>query len=541
MVGSRIGNYEIIAKLGEGGMGTVYLARHTLLGREAAIKVLLPECSNNPEIVERFFNEARAATAIRHPGIVEVYDFGYHDGNQAFIVMEYLRGESLDARIKRAGRLPEDQALAITRQIAGALAAAHSAGIIHRDLKPDNIFLVRDPEVLGGERIRLLDFGIAKLTGSSQSSGSHTRTGALMGTPTYMSPEQCTGAGNVDARTDLYALGCILFRMLCGRPPFGGQGVGAVMAAHIYEQPPMPSSLAPVSPDVEGLILRLLAKPLHERFQRAEDVIEAIGNLASAPPHIRATTQPRVGSGPGIEQVAYAAGTVGERSKSTLGSVFGEVATAAPHSPWLRRTLIAASFALLAGVGIAWAVVRGADFTPRDLAPADVTPAVSPSAATPASVGAGDGASDIDEPAKSASPPAEAAAVQNRAEAAGGEPAMIAVEIQSQPPGALVFRKFDGILVGTTPYRGELQGIQGKLVYTLRLDGHRDEELIIPANEGGTYSVTLQATKGTASRSKTRRGGPGKQDGQRALAPFEKQGTPKQTGPLDPFEKPEGH
>src|SRR5262245_17472971 len=140
MIGTQIGAYVVTGKLGEGGMGAVYTAQHALLGRPAAIKVLLPELSRNQDVVNRFYHEARAATAIRHPGIVEIYDFGYHADGSAYIVMELLEGQSLGARLAAQRRLPFEQALPITRQIAGALAAAHAKGIVHRDLKPDNVF-----------------------------------------------------------------------------------------------------------------------------------------------------------------------------------------------------------------------------------------------------------------------------------------------------------------------------------------------------------------------------------------------------------------
>ena len=206
--------------IGRGGMGAVYAGEHVLLGRSAAIKVLLPELSQKQDVVMRLFNEARAATAIRHPGIIEVYDFGWTPEGAAFIVMEHLEGETLGRRASRA-RLRWQSALAIARQIAGALAAAHGKGIVHRDLKPDNIFLVSDPEVPGGERIKLLDFGIAKLAGESSATVNVTETGSVMGTPTYMAPEQCRGVA-VDHRADLYSLGCIVFELCTGRPPFVG-------------------------------------------------------------------------------------------------------------------------------------------------------------------------------------------------------------------------------------------------------------------------------------------------------------------------------
>ncbi|KAB2895619.1 MAG: serine/threonine protein kinase, partial [Kofleriaceae bacterium] len=283
MEGSVIGQYRVTKKLGEGGMGAVYAGEHSLLGRKAAIKMLLPTLSQNQEIVQRFFNEARAATAIQDPGIVQIFDFGYHavDGS-AYIVMEYLEGEPLDSRLKRLGRLNPFDALRIMRQASSSLAAAHARGIIHRDLKPENIFLVADREVAGGERPKLLDFGIAKLTNDSESKVK-THTAAIMGTPMYMSPEQCRGAGAVDARSDVYALGCVLFHLVCGRTPFDGEGVGEIIASHLREPPPVPSHIVPgLPPELDALILRCLAKQPEQRFQSANELADHIGWLLGA-------------------------------------------------------------------------------------------------------------------------------------------------------------------------------------------------------------------------------------------------------------------
>jgi eukaryotic-like serine/threonine-protein kinase len=276
--GDVVGQYRITELLGQGGMGAVYAVEHTLLGRLAAVKVLLPELSRDQEIVNRFFNEARAAAAIRHPGIIEIYDFGWNHDGAAYIVMERLQGESLAARSARA-RMPWSRTLAITRQIAGVLAAAHAKGIIHRDLKPDNVFLEPDPEVAGGERVKLLDFGIAKLVGDSGHQ-CQTRTGMVFGTPGYMAPEQCRGVA-IDQRADLYALGCVLFDLCTGRPPFEGEGAGDVLAAHIHLPVPAMTSLVPGIPaEIEGLARRLLAKQPQDRVQTAEEVIEAIDAMA---------------------------------------------------------------------------------------------------------------------------------------------------------------------------------------------------------------------------------------------------------------------
>src|SRR3954468_23522124 len=260
-------------------MGAVYLGQHQLLGRRAAIKVLLPELSARPDIVNRFFNEARAVTSISDPGIVQVFDFGYHTDGSAFIVMEYLEGEPLDRRLARLGKLPASEALRLCRQISASLAAAHAQNIIHRDLKPENIYLVHDGEVASGERSKILDFGIAKL--SDENPGKiKTHTGALMGTPIYMSPEQCRGLATLDHRSDIYSLGCLLFHLLTGRPPFEGEGMGDIIAAHIREPAPVPSSRAPeIAPGIDALVLRCLAKSPDERFQTMHELAVAIGQI----------------------------------------------------------------------------------------------------------------------------------------------------------------------------------------------------------------------------------------------------------------------
>jgi serine/threonine-protein kinase len=279
LIGAVIGNYQIVRKLGEGGMGVVYLGQHTLLGRRAAIKVLLPALSARPDIVNRFFNEARAVTTISDPGIVQVFDFGYHTDGSAFIVMEFLEGEALDRRLTRLGKLPVYEALRLCRQIASSLAAAHAQHIIHRDLKPENIFLVHDGEVASGERSKILDFGIAKLS-DDHPGKMKTNTGALMGTPVYMSPEQCRGLAELDHRSDIYALGCVLFHLMTGRPPFEGEGMGDIIAAHIREPAPAPSSFAPeIAPNVDALVLRCLAKAPADRYQTMIELATAIGQI----------------------------------------------------------------------------------------------------------------------------------------------------------------------------------------------------------------------------------------------------------------------
>jgi serine/threonine protein kinase len=286
--GQLIGAYRLVSMLGTGGMGAVWLAEHTLLGRRVAIKFLHAEVSRDPANVERFFAEARAATRIADPGIIVVYDFGWHTDNGAYIVMELLGGESVAARL-RAGRFSVSDAVRVVQQSATAMAVAHGRGIIHRDLKPDNIFLIPDPSVTGGERIKILDFGIAKLVGDEHGTVTRTRTGAIMGTPTYMSPEQCRGVGDIDQRTDIYALGCVLFELLCGRLPFVGSTPGDMIASHLLEAPQPPSALSPAVPDtIDAIVLRCLAKDAKDRYATMTELAGALAAAMGEPGRVSA-------------------------------------------------------------------------------------------------------------------------------------------------------------------------------------------------------------------------------------------------------------
>ena len=279
MIGTLVANYRVTRKLGEGGMGAVYLAEHQFIGRKAAIKVLLPEISGDPGTVERFFNEARSSSLIQHPGIVDIFDFGKLEDGRAYIAMEFLDGTSLASHLDGESCLALASLVAIGRQIASALAAAHAKNIVHRDLKPDNIFLVPDAEVQGGLRVKILDFGIAKLADSNFK----TITGAVMGTPAYMAPEQCENSGEIDHRADIYALGCVLFEMACGRVPFLRRGFGPMMAAHLYDPAPSLRSIErSVDPRLERTVLRALAKKPEARHQTMVELREELGQILDA-------------------------------------------------------------------------------------------------------------------------------------------------------------------------------------------------------------------------------------------------------------------
>ncbi len=329
MIGETLGSYRIIGRVGAGGMGEVYLAEHTRIDRRAAIKVLLPELSSNHDVVERFFAEARATSSIRHHGIVEVLDCAVHtnkDGERAYIVMELLEGESLAARLERDRGFGQDvdRVLAIAAAVADAVAAAHAKGIVHRDLKPDNIFLVGDDSAALGFGVKILDFGIAKLLRDGERSGasSRTRTGSMLGTPAYMSPEQCRGAGQVDHRTDIYSLGCIVFEMLTGRRPFLYEGFGELIAAHLNEQPPSLESLGvQVSPAVEVWLARLLAKARADRFATMAEVSAGAASLRHRTTAVLPSSPGVVAGGTAVISAVGAPTAPGRASGSAGGTV----------------------------------------------------------------------------------------------------------------------------------------------------------------------------------------------------------------------------
>jgi serine/threonine protein kinase len=277
--GESIGPYVVSRRLGAGGMGEVYLARHRHLDRDAAVKVLLPEISMNQNVVSRFFTEARATAQLRHPNIVEIVDCDVLPDGRAYIVMEYLRGESLRQTLDRVGQLAPNwiSIAAIAGLVADALQAAHASGIVHRDLKPDNAYLTSQPNQRVELTVKVLDFGIAKLLSDGGRDGNiATRTGSLIGTPLYMSPEQCRGIPNIDHRTDVYSLGCMLFEMVVGQPPFVADAPGDILLAHMLrEAPPLVTLDGSVPAEISEMVAHMLAKDPGHRPQSMAEVVVA--------------------------------------------------------------------------------------------------------------------------------------------------------------------------------------------------------------------------------------------------------------------------
>ena len=514
MIGETLGSYRVVSKIGEGGMGVVYLAAHTFLERKAAVKVLLPAFSNDEEVVNRFVNEARAATVIHHPGIVQVFDFGKLPDGRAYLVMEFLEGESLDMRLKRLGRVSVIDALRITHHCASALAAAHQAGIVHRDLKPENIFLVPDPQIDGGERAKILDFGIAKLTDDQHRGSVKTRTGSVMGTPTYMAPEQCLGAGEVDHRADIYALACVMFHLLCGRPPFVGQGVGELLVAHVREPAPWARSINPeVPPAVDALLERALAKDPGARFASMAEFAAALGALAgqarsaswSEIPGVPAAASPYVpspgsypgpgpypgtGSYPGINNTGLGSqpGT-GSAPRLVTGSTIGAAAAqnfthgTLPGRGRKRAVIIAVVAATTtAALSILLAVVSGQDDVPPKDQPGDIPvleplqPGGTPGTVTPTGPQTPNVTIEPEPPPPEQPPPVQP----------------IEVEVTSDPAGAKVFAKDSNEELGVTPFTYEAPPTDGQITLRLELQGYKTAEISFRGDRNGMAQLALQ-------------------------------------------------
>jgi serine/threonine-protein kinase len=277
-VGQLFGNYRMVRLLGEGGFGEVYLVENPLIQRRAAVKVLHTALAQDAELVRRFLNEARAASAIRHPNIIDVLDAGGTSDGAPYILMEFLEGVSLQKRLEDRGRLPLRNVLEVARQAGSALAAAHAANIVHRDLKPENLFLVPDTSAPDGERVKVLDFGIAKIKHGSSSGGTvKTKTGIIMGSPAYMSPEQCKDSADVDLRSDVYSFATIVYEMLAGRTPYVAATGTEMLVMHLTETPPpLRELVADVPAHVEAAIARALARARDDRFDSISAFVDAL-------------------------------------------------------------------------------------------------------------------------------------------------------------------------------------------------------------------------------------------------------------------------
>ena len=373
------GKYRIEDRISEGGMGTVYRATHVLMEKQVAIKVLHPSLAADEKIVARFTREAKAASRISHPHALTVTDFGEDDNGIVFLVMEYLRGQTLKQIIRTEGPLALARVVEITRQVAGALDAAHAEGVVHRDLKSDNIML-EEIGAAGGDWAKVLDFGIAKIQEPVGQDPELTAPNLIIGTPQYMSPEQCSQSGEIDKRSDVYSLGVILYEMLVGHVPFTGDSATAIMLKHLQE--PAPSVVAErkdVPPAVGAVVAKALAKQREERQQSAGELAEALAAAAETEVPAGIVSARSTGEHRGVNTDRIVVSTGSHESRTTASDDYDEATVvrpapravahreldelaaynappppAASFSPW--KIMIPAAISLLVIIGVFFAM-----------------------------------------------------------------------------------------------------------------------------------------------------------------------------------------
>ncbi|MBI4510124.1 MAG: protein kinase [Deltaproteobacteria bacterium] len=464
-----MGKYRLERLLGQGGMGSVFLAENKDIGRKVAIKVLHANFATDAGLLARFRQEARAAAAIGHPGIVDVLDMGTLDDGAAFIVMERLEGETLGERLTQVGRLPMGSVQAIVGQVFDALAAAHEKGIIHRDLKPDNIFLVERPVAMA----KLLDFGISKLQGTEDLS--LTRTGAVMGTPLYMSPEQARGAKDISASTDLYSMGAILYHALAGKPPFLGETYNEVLAKVLIEDPPPLSEARSDLPSgLVSLVHSLLSKNPGQRppsTRAAKSALEVACSGSASADGVAATLAAPAGSTP-APALAYKSPAVS--LLETHEPARGAVAMGVPSTDSLPAKRRGAPMAVILGMVVAISLVAFFVLRGRSaLAPP------SRAAETREPTRSGEGSVARVEPPPSPS-------------LAASPPAKIEITLEADPASARW--SLDGEPLGCNPCR-VVRDAQSTHVATATANGHAQGRVEILFDRPRTEHISLLETK----------------------------------------------
>jgi serine/threonine-protein kinase len=456
-------------------MGVVYLAQHPVIGRKVAIKLLHAVLARDQDIVARFFNEARAIHMIAHENIVKILDFGQTTDGQPYFIMEYLTGESLSEAVGRGPMTPAEVE-AIGVQMCRALAAAHIKGIVHRDLKPHNVQLCLKAD--GSLLVKILDFGVAKILASPDGSQSvKTRTGSLMGTPLYMSPEQCKGSGVLDHRTDIYSLGVMLFEMLAGRTPFVAEGVGELFAKHMLEDPPLVTEFAPnTPPHMAAAIMKSLAKEPDARFANMEDFRKAlVGEIKVTAP------RPAAGPIPGSRRASNTmVQTMSPKASTTLSSASSEIDDALDTPARGKRWGLVAGGAI-AAVAIGWLVIPKSASKPEAPPVAPVATTAPPLAAPPIA------------------PPVKRT---------------VTLRFEADPPGAHVFSKKDDKDLGVVPVevqvgrdtlkKGESTG------YVYRLLGYHDLALTADTSTDRTFHISMDKLQAPPPADAKHKGGAGR-------------------------------
>jgi len=450
MIGSTIdGRYIVESLLGEGGMGTVYAARHAIIDKRVAIKVLRKEAAADESSAQRFIIEAKAASKIGHQNIVDITDFGVLPAGNAYFVMEYLDGPTLGKLVHELKHIPPARAVAICIQVARGLSAAHGKSIIHRDLKPENIFVLEKDG--NADFVKIVDFGIAK---DVKAGKRLTAVGMVLGTPEYMSPEQATGQ-ETDHRVDQYSLGCILYEMLTGDVPFKGENAPKTLTKHVFDAVVPPTRLRPdleIPVIVEEIVMRMLQKKPADRYADMRTLIDAyeavLGKIASGDAPARKTAvdglrRPMATPTDAVEQLP--------RNKAPIYVAVG---------------VSVAAVMVLAGVA-----VTHMKKTPVATAPAAVaatTPAVTP----PPTVA----------PVAPAAPPTTTPAA-----------AEVQIQIATQPAGAEVYAGAE--LIGPSPVELKRARSRESLTFTIRRNGFKDEKRSVVLDHDQTLEVALQAKR----------------------------------------------
>jgi serine/threonine protein kinase len=435
--------YRVERVLGQGGMGIVVSARHVQLGFPVAVKFMLPEALNNAQLAERFVREARAAGALRSEHVARSMDFGTLENGSPYIVMEFLEGKDLDQLLDEQGRIAVAEAVAYTLQVCKAMDEAHSQGVIHRDLKPQNLFRTHRPD--GTPLIKVLDFGISKVSGPDPQSMSMTSSSAILGSPNYMSPEQARSSKSVDGRADIYSLGVVLYQLITGVKPIKADSFGELLEAIFSGIPPAPPSsvCSDVPPALDAVVLRCLRKEPAERYQTVADLVTALlpfANVQTPPVTLSSSSSFRAPRIPGDDKLA---------TNPTVHEVTNDTSSAVSASRVLERAPNQMVVPLL--VGVAGAVVvfsvvagflfhRSATVLPATAAVTSAAPVASPVTSTPqvvapaAALPAPPGIASADAPAvtASAAPPTKTSTTRVTAHVAP-PPSVTASAVKAPP------------------------------------------------------------------------------------------------------------